>query len=98
MRFYSRGDDALVYDEAVAACSTSSTVALTVPAGGSAELVSGVHPPWGIIGDSIPAGIYRVTAVLRITGQTPIELEAGLHNVQECDLTLFPVFTCRYVE
>jgi hypothetical protein len=71
------------------------TVPLNIAAGATANLTSGTGFPNTIEADSVPAGFYRATAVLRITGQNPIELEAGQYRLPHCVDPTTPL-TCRY--
>jgi hypothetical protein len=82
IRLYRALDDALVYDEGIWECNYDVGVDLTVPPGGRRVLTSGTRFSWEIAGDSLPLGAYVARAILRIVGQNPIEVEAGLYNLR----------------
>jgi hypothetical protein len=83
-RLYRESDDALVYDQTALPCSVSTTASLTLAPFQARTLSSGGRFPWEISGDSLAPGNYRVTGVLRITGEEPIELEAGTYRLPLC--------------
>jgi hypothetical protein len=85
VRLYTTPTDVMVYDEAVAACAVATPVAVVVPPGETRTLESATKPPWVITGDSLPADGYRFAGVLRLMGNNPIELDAGVHNLQLCE-------------
>jgi hypothetical protein len=80
MRFYN-ADDALVYDETTLPCLFTVVTSFTLEPGQARTLTSGAKYSWVISGDSLPRGQYRTAAILRLTGMTPIELEAGTYDL-----------------
>lgn len=87
------GNDNPVYDQTVLPCNVSTTIPLIVAPGETKHLSSGTHFPFAIEADSVPAAIYRATAVLRITGENPIELDAGTYRLPHCSTP----DTCAFV-
>jgi hypothetical protein len=83
-RLYLVGNDNLLYDQTLFPCSIETTVGLTIPSGETRTLSSGTTFPYVIQTDSVPAGFYRATAVLRVTGGNPIEIEAGQYRLPNC--------------
>jgi hypothetical protein len=96
VRLYLPGNDDLLYDQTVFPCDVTTTIPLTVGAGQTRTLSSGTAFPWAVQADSVPAGFYRATAVLRIAGQNPIELEAGQYRLPNCPDPSRPA-TCAFV-
>ncbi len=93
LRLY-RLDQALpAYDESRVVCHTTTLVPLVVPAGGARSLTSGPRMAWTIHGDSLEMGHYRATAIVRLRGDAPVELEAGRVALPNCG---DPVVTCVY--
>ena len=92
-RLYLPGNNNLLYDQTLFPCEDEVTVALVIPAGETKTLTSGTTFPYAIQADSVPGGFYRAVAVLRITGEDPIELEAGQYRLPNCPTPS----TCVYV-
>jgi hypothetical protein len=82
---YDLTTDALVYDQTLHGCNVTTIVPFTLGPQQSRTFTSGTRFPWEVSGDSIPTNIsYRATGVLRITGENPIELEAGSYRIPTC--------------
>lgn len=87
MRLYRQSDNALIYDQTLFPCNVSAVQSFTLPAQGAKSFTSGARFPWEVAGDSIPPATYRATAVFRVTGLDPVEIEAGTYRVPTCNLT-----------
>ena len=91
-RLYDLTTDALVYDQTANGCNVTTVAPLPLGPQQSRTLTSGTRFPWEVSGDSIPTSVtYRATAVLRITGENPIELEAGNYRIPTCVFEPRPV-------
>ena len=77
LQFYRRGRSAPVFDEGGFPCDVATIVPFEIPSLTTRDLVSGFRSPNTILGDSLTPGQYDVIAILRITGEQPIEIEAG---------------------
>lgn len=96
IRLYLSGSDRPKYDQTQFPCDASSTIPLNLAAGEKKTIPSGTSFPYNIESDSVAAGIYRATAVLRITGHAPIELEAGQYRLPHCANPAVPL-SCTFV-
>jgi hypothetical protein len=86
IRLYRAGTDELVYDQTQWACEADTSVPFQLPGGQTKTLASPTFFPWNVSGDSLAAGSYRATGVLRLTGESPIELPAGTYRLPSCPL------------
>jgi hypothetical protein len=87
VRLYLQDTD-LRYDQTTFPCNAETVVPLVLSPGETKSLTSGSYFPINILADSVPAAFYRATAVLRITGENPVEIEAGQYRLPNCpDLT-----------
>jgi hypothetical protein len=95
VRLYQLSGAKRVYDQTTFPCDAAVTVPLNLAAGESKTIPSQTTFPHNLESDSIPPATYRATAVVRITGQAPIELEAGSYRLPNCvsGITL----SCAYV-
>jgi hypothetical protein len=92
IRLFRLDDDTALYDETAHECLGTTPVEISVAPGASKVLTSGTRSPWAIHGDSLAGATYRFAAVLRIVGENPIELDAGLYKLPFC--VNQPVLSC----
>jgi hypothetical protein len=84
LRLYRESDQVLVYDEGRMPCTVTTPVGLRIDAQATVVLTSGNRYNPSIAGDSLPPGMYRGAALLRITGLNPIEIDAGTYRLARC--------------
>ena len=91
------GNGAIVYDESSLPCNFAAAVDVTLQPGASTTLASTPRFPWdvaggttcisdeGVVGPAcVPPGVYIASVILRITGENPIELDAGDYRLPRC--------------
>ena len=84
IRLYRASDGVLVYDESRRPCTYSEPVTLTLNAGESKTLQSGVRWPPDVLGDSLAAVRYFVGAVVQTEGAQLVEIAAGVYRMPLC--------------
>lgn len=85
MRFYNAQNLQLVYDEGRRRCAVTTPVQFRLAPQESMTLTSGLRFPWEILGDSLPAAAYYSAALLRLTGNNPVEVDAGVYAIPHCE-------------
>jgi hypothetical protein len=84
IRLYRVSDGVLVYDESKTPCAVTDPVTVTLFAGESMTLQSGVRWPPNVLGDSLAAVRYYVGAVVQTEGTQFVEIAAGVYRMPLC--------------
>jgi len=84
IRLYRALDNALVYDETTVTCGFTEPNTFTLEPGASRTLQSGTRWPPTVVGDSLPASTYNVSAVLQTEGPQAVEISAGSYKMPDC--------------
>jgi hypothetical protein len=87
----------IVYDESSLPCNLAASVDVTLQPGASTTLASTPRFPWDVAGGStcisddgvvgpacVAPGSYVASVILRITGENPIEVDAGNYRLPRC--------------
>ncbi len=96
IRLYRFSDNALLYDESKRPCPSTDSATVTIPAGSSVQLSTGLRFPMTIT-DSLPTTRYRVRAVMRTEPGNPFEVVAGDYQMPDCQVSTgagFPQTIC----
>jgi hypothetical protein len=74
-----------VYDESRFECVADNLIDFTIGPFGTFQLASGARNPWEVSGDSLATpATYNAAALVRVVGQSPIEIDAGTYRLPFC--------------
>ena len=101
IRLYRVLDNALVYDESRFPCGAESPIGFSLGPQQSIAISSGTRNPWEVAGDSLPVpASYYAAALVRVVGQNPIEIDAGVYRLPFCRDSFppgaYPITYCSY--